>query len=201
VFLGTLLLAGPVTCDATEPQVLLISVLQTDDAEYARGLLANTSAIEADHQTTVRSYGTDSLRQPEYIQQVRVIESQVAHISTVYRSPEVRLLWAKDGGSRIVPNVDLVTQESMSGFYVQAELQGNEVLLKLDVYSGKSKSERTGSGLNQNMRTTVYGHVGDWLDAGGSLLLGAEPAGNRVYTLQQVKEGQKRLLVKVELVH
>lgn len=199
MFLGTLLLAGPVVCDAAEPQVLLISVLQTDDAEYARGLLANTSAIETDHQITVRSYGTDSLRQPEYIQQVQVIEGRAAHISTVYRSPEVRFLWAKDTRSRVVPNVDLVTQESMSGFYVQAELQGKDVLLKLDAYSGRSRPERAGSELNQNMSTTVYGHVGDWLDAGGSLLMDG-PHENHAYTLQQKKEGQKRILVKVELV-
>lgn len=201
VFFGAALLAGSGICSGADPQVLLISVLQTDDVELARTLLANSSAVEVKgpgFQTSTRNYGTDSLRS-ESIQQVQVIEGQAAHFSTIYRSQEVRFLWAKDTRRGVVPNVDLVAQESVSGFYAKAELQGNDVLLHMDQYNGQSWPEYSGYGLNQNVRTTVYGHLGDWLDAGGLLDLDLERPVNRVYTLQHKHEGQTRLLVKVEL--
>ncbi|MDX2457124.1 MAG: hypothetical protein QNL87_06420 [Gammaproteobacteria bacterium] len=201
VFLGAMLLAGPCICSGTPPRTLLISVFQTDDVELARELLANTSVVtdESGYHTTTRAYGTNSARPPGSVQQVRVVEGQTAHFSTGYRSPEVRLLWAKDTRRGPSPNVDLVTKEAISGFYVQAELHGKEVLLQLDRYNSQSQPENTGHELQQNIRTAVYGPLGGWLDAGGSLVLDKEPPVNRAYALRKHHVEETRLLVKVEL--
>lgn len=203
VFLGTVLLAGPGICTGKDPRALLITVLQTDDAELARELLANTPAAVVNkpgYHASTSTYGTDSVRPPRGLQQVRVNEGQAAHFSTIYRFPEVRFLWAEDTRRGLLPNVDLVTQESKSGFDVQAELHGNEVLLQLNQYHGQSQSEyTTGHDLQQNIRTTVSGHLGGWLDAGGSLILDEGSPANRVYSLQHHNRELVRLLIKVEL--
>lgn len=202
VILAAALIAGSAICSGKGPRTLLISVFQTDDAELARGLLANTSAVVADesgYRATARTYSTDSVRSPGSVQQVRVVEGQTAHFSTGYRSPEVRLLWAEDTRRGPSPNVDLVTKEAISGFYVQAELHGKEVLLQLDRYNSQSQSENTGHELQQNIRTAVYGPLGGWLDAGGSLALDKETPVNHAYALRKHHVEETRLLVKVEL--
>ena len=203
VFLAAILFAGSGTCGDKVPRTLLISVFQTDDAELARGLLANTSAVVADesgYRATTRTYGTDGVRPPESVQQVRVIEGQTAHFSTGYRSPEARFLWAEETRRGLSPNVGLATRETISGFYVQAELHGKEVLLQLDRYNSQPQPEHTDYDSQQNIRTTVSGHLGGWLDAGGSLALEEELPVNRGYLLQHNVEGETRFLIKVELV-
>jgi hypothetical protein len=202
VIVGAALIAGSGICGGKDPRALLISVFQTDDVEVARGLLANTPAVVADesgYHATARTYSTDSVRSSGSVQQVRVVEGQTAHFSTVYRSPEVRFLWARDTSRGLSPNVDLVTKEAISGFNVQAELHGKEVLLQLDRYNSQPQPEYTGHELQQNIRTAVYGHLGSWLDAGGSLALDEESPVNRTYTLRHHNIEQTRLLVKVEL--
>ena len=203
VFLGVVLLAGSGICAAKDPRVLLITVLQTDDVDLARELLANKSAAVVNkpgYHASTRTYGTNSVRPPRGLQQVRVNAGQAAHFSTSYRSPEVRFLWAEDRGRRLLPNVDLVTQESKSGFDVQAELHGNKVLLQLNQYNVQPQSGyTTGHDLQQNIRTTVSGHLGGWLDAGGSLILDEGSPANRVYSLQHNNGEQVRFLIKVEL--
>jgi len=202
IFLVAILLAGPGICAADDPRVLLVSMLQTDDAELARGLLASASSAVANEsglQMTTHLYGTHSLRPVEVVQQLRVIEGQAAHISIGDSWPEARFLWAENTKRRLSANVDLVWGESMSGFWVRAELQGNKVLLQLDRYSRQPHTENTGHELQQNIRTTVYGHLGDWLDAGGSLALDKELPVNRAYSLKRNDDVQTRYLVKVEL--
>ena len=201
-FLGAALLAGPGIGGSADPRTLLITVLQTDNAALSRELLANAAVATGDgrgYHSAIRTYGTDSARLPGSYHQVRVIEGERAHFSVAYRSPEVRFLWAEDTRRGVLPNVGLVTQESSSGFYVQAELRGKGVLLQLDRYNGRSRSDYTGHDVQQSILTTVNGRLGDWLDAGGSLALDIEPPANRSYTLQHNNEGQTRLLVKVEL--
>ncbi|MGB5177506.1 MAG: hypothetical protein WBP44_02120 [Gammaproteobacteria bacterium] len=202
VFLGAAFLAGPASSAGKDPQTLLITVLQTDDAGLARGLLANTAASGVavpGYQTTTRIYGTDSVRPPRGFQQVRVIEGQRALYSTSSSSPEVRFLWAEDNGRRLLPNVGVDNRETESGFYVQADLQADEVLLQLDRFNGQSRRNSHGHGLRQNIRTTVNGRVGDWLDAGGSLLLDEDSPVNHSYYLPRRDEAHTRLLIKVEL--
>jgi hypothetical protein len=83
---------------------------------------------------------------------------------------------------------------------VQAELHGKKVLLQLNQYHEQSQSEyTTGHDLQQNIRTTVSGHLGGWLDAGGSLILDEGSPANRVYSLQHNNREVVRLLIKVEL--
>jgi hypothetical protein len=202
LFLGAALLAGPGIGGSAGPRTLLITVLQTDNAALSRELLANTAVAAVNdrgYHSAIRTYGTDSARLPGSYQQLQVIAGDRAHFSVAYRSPEVRFLWAEDTRRGVLPNVGLVTQESSSGFYVQAELHGKRVLLQLDRYNGLSQPDYTGHGVQQNILTTVHGNLGDWLDAGGSLPLDLESTANRSYILQHNHEGQTRLLVKVEL--
>lgn len=203
VFLGAACLAGPGSSIAKDPHTLLITVLQTDDAGLARGLLAKTTAaggIEHGYHATTTTYGTDSVRPPGSFQQVRVIEGQRALYSISYSSPQVRFLWAEESGRRLRSNVGVENHEIVSGFYVQAELQGNEVLLQLDRFNGQAQSDHDGHGLRQNIRTTINGPLGNWLDAGGSLLLEEDKSVNRSYFLPRRNEEHTRLLIKVESV-
>lgn len=202
LFLGAVLLAGTGFCNGKEPRALLITVFETDDAALAGKLLGSaavTAANEPGYHGIVRTYGTDGVRPPESFQQVQVLEGQKAHFSTTTRSPEVRFLWAEETRRGVLPNIDLVTQVSSSGFDVQAELRGREVLLHLDRYDGQPQPGHTDSHMRQNIRTTVYGRTGVWLDAGGSLALGEVPAVNRTYSVRRNPGKQTRLLVKVEL--
>jgi len=202
LFLGIALLAGSGICNGKDPRALLITVFETGDAELARKLLGSTSVAvgkKPGSHATVRTYGTDSVRPPGNVQQVRVIEGQKAHFSTTTRSPEARLLWAEDRRRGPLANVDLVTQQSRSGFDVQAELRGRKVLLQLDRYNGESPPGYTDSRVQQNISTTVFGSSGIWLDAGGSLALEEAPAVNRSYSLRHNYGKQTRLLIKVEL--
>jgi hypothetical protein len=203
IILGAVLLAGQGLCGGADKRTLMITVLQTDNAELARELLVNTSVSEVDdprYHATTRTYSTDNIRPPRDLQQVLVIEGQSAYVSVGYRSPEVRFLWAEDTRRGVLPNVGLVTQESISGFYVQAELHGKEVVLQLDQYNGRLQPEYSGYGLNQSIRTSVNGNLGDWLDVGGSLDLDTGPTVNQTYYLKNNTPGHTRLLVKVELV-
>lgn len=202
LFLVALLLAGPVICAGKDSSNLLISVLQTDDPGLARKLLANapdTAVNTSALQTTASVYSTDSVRQSGEFQQVRVTAGQTAHLSSVSRFPEARFLWAENSGRRLSTNVGLVGRESESGFYVRAELQGNGVSLQLHQYSGQTRSEYADYGSLRNIRTTVQGHPGDWLDAGGSLALEDELSAGRGYTLQRRDRTKTRLLIKVEV--
>lgn len=204
IIFGAILFAGPGICGAADPHVLLISMLQTDDAALARELLANVPSDvvhESGLQMTTRLYTTDSLRPAEGVQQLQVIEGQAAHFSTTDRWPEARFLWGENSKRRLSTNIDLVWGGAMSGFWVRAELQGNKVLLQLDRYSQQSQIENTGHETQQNIRTTIYGHLGGWLDAGGSLALDKESPVNRAYSLKRTDAMQTRYLVKVELAH
>lgn len=205
VILAAALIAGPVSGAGKDKDLrsLLITVLQTDDAELSRGLLANTSAAGANgpgYHMTTRTYGTATVRQPSGFQQVRVIEGQRALYSIRYSSPEVRLLWVEDTSRGVQPNVGLVNRDIESGFYVQAELHGNKVLLQLDRYNGQAQPDYAGRGLFQDIRTTLEGPLGDWLDAGGSLVLEENNPDNHSYSLPRRNREYTRLLIKVELV-
>lgn len=203
VFLGAAFIAGPGSSIAKDQHTLLITVLQTDDAGLARGLLANTTAvgrIEHGYHATTRTYGTDSVRPPGSFQQVLVIEGQRAVYSISYSSPQVRFLWAEENGRRLRSNVGVENHEIVSGFYVQAELQGNEVLLQLDRFNGQAQLDYDGHGLRQNIHTTINGPLGNWLDAGGSLLMEEDKSVNRSYYLPRRNEEYTRLLIKVESV-
>ncbi|MGB5715923.1 MAG: hypothetical protein WBN81_02400 [Gammaproteobacteria bacterium] len=203
VLLGAAFIAGPGSSIAKDQHTLLITVLQTDDAGLARGLLANTTdvgRIEHGYYAPARVYGTDSVRSPGSFQQVRVIEGQRAVYSSSYSSPQVRFLWAEESGRRLRSNVGVENHEIVSGFYVQAELQGNEVLLQLDRFNGQAQPDYDGHGLRQNIRTTINGPLGNWLDAGGSLLLEEDKSVNRSYYLPRRNEEHTRLLIKVESV-
>ena len=200
--LGGLLLAGPVICAGADSNNLLISVLQTDDRELVRELLANAPGAavnESAYQAAAGVYTTDSVRPSGNFQQVRVMEGTAAHLSTVSYFPEVQFLWAENTGRRLSTNVGLVERESESGFHVRAELQGNEVSLQLDLYNGQPRSEYDDYALPLNIRTAVYGQLGEWLDAGGSLALEDASPVHRSYTLQRKDPAKTRLLIKVEM--
>lgn len=203
LFLGALLLASPVFCAAADSNNLLISVFQTADRELARELLANVQGAvghESAYQAPANIYSTDSVRPLRGFRQVRVIEGQTAQLSTVTHFPEVRFLWAEDRGRRLSANVGLVERESESGFTVHAELQGDEVSLQLDLYNGQQRPGYEDNAASMNMRTAVSGHLGDWLDAGGSLLLDDAWPTHHTYTLQRTDRTKTRILIKVERV-
>jgi len=201
-FLGALLLASPVFCAAADSNNLLISVFQTADRELASELLTNIQGAaghETAYQAPANIYSTDSVRPLRGFRQVRVIEGQTAQLSTVSHYPEVRFLWAEDTGRRLSANVGLVERESESGFTVRADLQGDEVSLQLDLYNGQYRPGYADNTSSMNMRTAVSGHLGDWLDAGGSLLLDDAWTAHRAYTLQRTDRTKTRILIKVEM--
>jgi hypothetical protein len=183
--------------------MLQISVLQTGDAEQARELLAS-AAVAAGHQSglqaATRRYGTQGVRPPEGFQQLLVVEGETAHISSVSQTTGAEFLSAEITRRGPVPYVDLVQKEFMSGFDVRAELHGNEVLLHLDQYDAQPLSGDAGNGLHRNIRTSVYGVLGSWLDAGGTLRLDSDPVVSRSYTLRRTNGERTRVLIKVERV-
>jgi len=202
MIISACLYAGACMSSTAIPQVLMITVLQTDDAELARQLLDNESATvarEYGQLPVTRTYGTESVHQPGDYLQVRVVDGHSAHISIGYRTPEVRLLWAEDTNRQVVPNVDLATGESRSGIIVQPELHGNEVLLKLEQYNDQVHSQYSAYGFNQNIRTVVVGSIGSWLDAGGTLELDNPGSANNTYIVQHNNAGASRLLIKVDI--
>jgi len=203
VFISAILYAGAGFGGGAAPRVLLVTVLQTDDVELTRSLLsseAGTDTVESGYFSSTRTYGTNDARLPVGYKQLQVIEGQSAYFSTGYRVPEVRFLWAESRPAGLLPNVGLEMQESVSGFYVHAKLNGDEVLLQLDQFTGESRPGYSGHGLQQNIHTTVSGHLDNWLDAGGSLALDGVDSVMGNYMLQRSSEDQMRFLIKVERV-
>jgi len=207
VFISAVLYAGIVFGGAA-PQVLLVTVLQTDDVELTRALLSSepgTDTVESGNYLSSRTYGTNDARLPSGYRQLQVIEGQGAYFSTGYRTPEVRFLWAESTPAGLLPNVGLGMQESVSGFYVKAKLNGDRVVLQLDQTTGESRPGYSGPGysghgLRQNIHTTVSGHLDDWMDAGGSLALDGVNSVMGDYVLQGNSADQIRFLIKVERV-
>ena len=202
------LLANAGICAATEspavkperpPQRLLITVVYTDDAAEVRELLEP----DASGGTLVRRWGTRRPRGQDNSVQVQVLEGRTAFVHLGQTIPDVQLLGVEGRHRRPVPYVRLVSREYNQGFYVQAELAGNNVVLNLYRYSDMPRTESVLSSTRQELRTTVSGRIGQWLDAGGALDISrdrSEPsAAVRTYSVWHGDEDATRLLIRAEL--
>jgi hypothetical protein len=180
-------------------QQLMITVLRTTDAAEALGLLNPGNAGE----TPVHYWGTRRRHEPGRSAQVQVLEGETAFVHLAQTVPDVQLLGVEVRRRRPVPYVRPVDREYRLGFLVQAELAGDKVVLKLNYYNDMPRAESSASSTGQEVRTTVSGHIGQWLDAGGSLDLSRDEGGAagaaRTYSVRHSHEDAARVLVRVEL--
>lgn len=180
--------------DPGNPRNLLVTVLQTADVNEVRALLslqvnaANTGA----ERLPVTVYSGRRYPDKNSSRQLQVLEGRTAFIHVGYAEPEVQLLWIEADGDHPLPNIGLASRERINGFTVTAELAGERVILEVQHYDESSQAI-------QELATTVSGRIGQWLDLGGSLVLEEIPAGVQTYSVSNGRNGQMRVLVKVEL--
>lgn len=182
---------------------LLITVVQTADVVVVRELLESDS----DGGIPVRRWGTRHLRGLDNSVQVQALAGQPALVRLSQSVPDVQILGVEVGRGhwhrRPVPYVRLDSRVYSQGFYVQADLAGKSVVLKLHYYSDMPRADSSMSSTGQEIRTSVFGRVGQWLDAGGSLDLSRgdneSSVAGRNYSAWRGDRDATRLLIKVEL--
>lgn len=184
------------------PQLLLITVVQTADAARVHELLDSGTAggIPVRRRSTRRPHGQD------YSVQVQVLEGRKAFVHLRRTVPDVELVGVegRHGHRRPVPYVRPVIREYGEGFYVEAELAGNDVVLDLYGYSDMPWANTAPGIAGLELKTTVSGRIGQWLDAGGSLDIsrdqGVPSTAVRTYSARQIDRDAARLLIRAELV-
>lgn len=184
------------------PQLLLITVIQTADTARVHELLGSGTAGGI----PVRRWRTRRMPGEDFRVQVQVLEGRKAFVHLRRTVPDVELVGVEGryGHRRPVPYVRPVSREYGEGFYVEAELAGNDVVLDLYGYSDLPWANTSPGIAGQALKTTVSGRIGQWLDAGGSLDISRDQGGPsdavRTYSTRHIDRDTARLLIRAELV-
>lgn len=188
---------------AVPPRLLLITVLQTADADAARELLFGHAGNSRDASggSWQRVYRTHGYRDSTRFEQLRVLEGQAAFLQVGRVVPEVRLLWVKDVARGPVPNIGFSERVSMQGFQVRAVLEGDMAKVQIQQSGGWSQPGFGHADSQQVLMTTLSGRPGEWLDLGGTLELADTVAAEKTYEIRRRRPGETRVLVRVELAN
>lgn len=146
---------------------LLISVMQ--NSHQSADQLNAEAAIRLSHDS-IRMRGmsgdTRTLDQQRTTQQLRTLEGQAAHIQAGNIRPveNIGVYSNAYGYAGITSNTYM--QEASTGFAVVPRLTGNDEVV-VDIEPWSERFANNGSVETRNLRTSVRGRLGEWLEIGG----------------------------------
>ncbi|MCQ8128717.1 type II and III secretion system protein [Methylomonas rivi] len=151
----------------TRPHNLLISVMQ--NSHQSADQLNAEAAIQLSGQS-IRMRGmsgdTRNLEQQRTTQQLRTLEGQAAHIQAGNSRPveNIGVYGNAYGYAGITSNTYM--QEASTGFAVVPRLIGNDEVM-VDIEPWSDRFTHNGAVETRNLRTSVRGRLGEWLEIGG----------------------------------
>lgn len=147
---------------------LLISVMQ--NSHQSADQLNAAAAIQLSNRS-IRMRGmsgdTRNIDQQRTTQQLRTLEGQAAHIEAGNIRPveNIGIYGNTYGYAGITSNTYM--QEASTGFAVVPRLAGNDEVV-VDIEPWSDRFSNSGSIETRNLRTSVRGRLGEWLQIGGA---------------------------------
>ena len=89
-------------------------------------------------------------------------------------------------------------QETISGFYAIARVQGNRVTVQLAAAADTVIDRRSGAAHIQRVTTVVSGKIGEWIEVGGINEVTSERQAEIASRRGGASRSQKRIYIKVE---
>jgi len=161
----------------TPTRRLIIRVSQNRQAEdNSRGAEAGGQVILGSTRRSnvdARVWDTKSVRGESSAQMVQTVEGGQAFIQ-VGRSLPIPMRPVAIGPGGAVINESVVYQDVGRGFYAVPHLNGSRV--SIDISQQAASQGGYGSINSQRLSTTVSGHLGEWIELGGS---GRQASGNQ----------------------
>lgn len=180
---------------------LLITVLRSSDPVEVRNLLGSNRPgvqVPAGRNRDYRTAGSG--RRHHDLWQIVVSERQAAFLAAGSTVSQLHVPWVELTRRRPVPHVSLEARERVRGIRVQAERVKQGVEVRLDyIAEGPNLPGGASGEAGVTVSTTLRGKPGQWLDAGGDLVLEALPSGGRQYRASGIDPRRFRLLVRVDV--
>lgn len=173
---------------------LQITVIQGDDSSQQRLHGSASGSLES---PTVRIYGTQSAANNTLSQRLQVLEGQWATIRTGEQVPVVTQHSTPPlHGPFTTQGVEYKNVES--GFEVKPQLRGNEVTLEVRPFRARRAATAGGVIEQQELVTTVSGHLGEWLELGGVAEQQHDVGAGTVYATRSHQRSNGTIRLKVE---
>lgn len=195
----------------TMPRSLKITVKQNVDGDTAARLMeisGRMGRVEVGaRQNGVHIVSTRTLEDDKNTQQVTVLEGNRARVSNGQSVPveqRVQTAW----GTQTVTRYQAVE----SGFYVLPRIHGETVTLEISAQNDAFVQNQNGAVLNQNgtpypatriqqASTTVSGRLGEWIDAGGTIVQNETEGSAIVSSSRSHRRERSTMLIKVDEVN
>ncbi|MGD2112506.1 MAG: hypothetical protein PVI50_03905 [Gammaproteobacteria bacterium] len=180
----------------------LVTVLRSHDPAQVHELLGlRGPPAVARPDMRQRDYRTSGYGQRHHDRwQVMVSEGQTAFVATGRVTSRLSVPWIALTRRGPVPHVRLDGHDRVDGVFVTARRPGNDVQVELEQFTDRAGTPAEPGKPGTGLRTVLHGRPGQWLDAGGSLLLDAAPDTARRYSLRHSDPSRFRVLVRVDIL-
>jgi type II secretory pathway component GspD/PulD (secretin) len=191
-----------------QPRKLMITVRQDADAQRgAEGVeVAGTVRSGGARTGTTgalqgRAYSTQSLENDRTAQQVQVLEGSEAFIRVGLSVPvyDRRVVREVVGGRNVERSVDTIDyRDILTGFHVRPQVSGDIVTVEVSPQRDTPGQLGRGSANVHQLRTTVSGRLGEWLEIGGVVSGRSLESSGTVYRTDAARTENRRILLKVD---
>ena len=170
-----------------------VHIVLPDSSELeARERAANLQSEQ--NSVQVRAHSTRSDTSLQVTQTVRVLDGGTAFIGTGESIP-IRERSAVGGVSS---QETIGFQETISGFYAIARVQGNRVTVQLAAAADTVIDRRSGAAHIQRVTTVVSGRIGEWIEVGGVGEVTSDRQAEIASRRGDASRSQKRIYIKVD---
>lgn len=180
----------------TPPQRIRITLKHTALDSRGRGGAGASGEVGPDRaRGRVRIYSTREAGQDEGVQTIQTVAGSWARISAGKAVP-IGYQVATDYGVQQGVEYVMATRE----LEVRAQVAGGEVALDVRPSSVEEAPEGGGRFDVQQLRTTIRGPLGEWIELGGTRERERTGESGTVYSTRDARESGYRTLVRVELL-
>lgn len=170
------------------PRRLIVTVRQ-DAGDDANGPTA-----------PARTFGTRAADSDRFVQRVQVSEGRSAY---VYVGQSVPIVLRHGGrsvrsGGRDVDERLVTIRETVSGFVVRPQVNGESVSLDIEPRHDVPGTQGSGSVALQRVATTVSGPIGAWIELGAIQPVEGVTAEGASYSTRSATTRPRRILVRVD---
>lgn len=149
------------------------------------------------HRITTRVYSTAQRRSQPATQQVQLLEGQWASINTGRAIPIADRQRNADG----TVTETIRYRKLGSGFKVRVYVNGNKAYLTLRPRHEELSQQGGGTIVMQSIKTSLIVNLGRWTEIGGTQQLQKKSEKGIDYRTHRTQEGERRMFIKVDLIH
>jgi hypothetical protein len=197
-----LLLSCMAVCLASDAaaEEFLVTVLRSSDPVEVRELLGLQGSPAASRSLDrQRSFRTSGYRQRRHRQwQVVVSAGQTAYLAIGSITPQLQIPWVALTRHGPVPHASLAGREDVHGIVVQVRRLKHALEVTLYQFDDRTGADDMTGRPGPGLRTVLRGRPGQWLDAGGNLMLDSTPPAMRHYSVGHSDPRRFRLLVRLD---